>query len=318
MIDRIKDYFIKLMRPKHPLTFVHTDTDLSRIDTKTDLILSPSFYWCKKENLAIKSTYKAKKLAQSIFFSSLPEGNFTYRVFKSDDDFYFFAYDANKIYASLLSQGLKEEFLSRIYFAQTLIKSDIPVKISKDFVLTFQDDIAFVAPISYAKQTTTLNSLSIVPSRNYVRIKKRLMPRISTQNKTLPFAAGLISIWIICTLIPIFSDLGTIGDYEKKTNALFATHKLPQTSFELNAILKKYEKISQKQDAIRSTIAKISNYYATSDNHFTHIWMKKNIIYAQFVCNKERMDILRKSLQETFKDAKITQTSESFNLEFKL
>ncbi len=327
MINKAKTQFNAIrsklqqgFKTKLPLVFVHSDTDLSRIKTKTNFILSPSFYWCKKETLAIKSTYKAKKLAQSIFFSNLPSGDFSYKVFKQDESFLFFAYDANKIYQSLLNQGLKDEFLGRIYFAQSLIKTSIPVKISENFVLMDKAGIIFVAPIALAKQTTTLSALGIEASSDYIHLRRRIalrMPKVSkvrAQNSSVVLVAALLGFWIISNITLAFLDLASISRYEEKTQKLFAQYKLPKTSFELDALRKKYEKIASKQEAIRKLVTRISSYYTTNDKHFVRISFSKNKLQAHFVDDGAS----KATLSKAFHDAKITQKEQGFVLEFEL
>jgi len=70
------------------LNFFITKNFGKKIDAKSDIILSPEFYWVKKVSLNVKFTNEVKKMAPSIFEGILPNGEFEYRVFRVSDNSY--------------------------------------------------------------------------------------------------------------------------------------------------------------------------------------------------------------------------------------
>ena len=86
---------------KYKTIFLDPSSDISSVEEKVNVILSPSLYWVKKLSLPLKKASEAHKLLPSIFEETLPLGNYNYSVYKKGDDFFAFAYDDKAIFRHL-------------------------------------------------------------------------------------------------------------------------------------------------------------------------------------------------------------------------
>lgn len=263
-----------------PVVFVHTDTNLSAVSEKTNLILSPAYYWCKKEDLEISSLRKAKKLAHSIFFGQLPEGDFAYKATKIEGEFFFFAYDKDKILNDLLSQGIKKELIGNIYFAQNECTSDKVCKISDRFALIHQDTMVSVMPLQYASDPQEFSSLDIELSNTYFKYRS---VGSGQSDKPLLAASLFISLWIIMEFAQEYRLSGEAQRLAELKSGLYKEFGLPATSFQRKSLKTKYETIETRQNRIREVLSKITSFKTTKSRYFEEIALEKESITAVFI-----------------------------------
>lgn len=284
-------------KPKSRATiFVHTDTDLSALKEKKDLILSPAFYWSKKEELAFFSLKKARKIAKSVFSSSLPQGNYKFLTTKEQNQYYFFAYNEKQILESLKSLGLKDEFLGDIFFAQDALRSTTPIKINDKLALCFDENIAFLTPLQLVTKYVELTQTLINPDKK--RVKLGLKIARQDGNRTFLWLNAFLVIWIICFVSLGIKNTSYLNSQEQIAQDLNTKYLFGKTSFELEAIKNQYKKISDFQDGLKTKLSDISSLNLDEKNHFEFINFDKNTMSATFVYEQEKKDFFMKILQK--------------------
>ncbi len=68
---------------QHKILFLDPNYPAVCGDEKVDIILSPSLYWIKKISLPLNSLREVRTLLPSIFEDMLPDGIYSYSVYKN-------------------------------------------------------------------------------------------------------------------------------------------------------------------------------------------------------------------------------------------
>ncbi|MCV6607168.1 MAG: hypothetical protein OIF32_03055 [Campylobacterales bacterium] len=324
LIEKIKTFDYKNLDLKkieslvkntnRPVCFVHSDSDLTGVREKTNLILSPAYYWCKKEELEIDSLRKAKKLTESIFFGHLPnEGKFDYKATKIDGEFFFFAYDKEKILKELLAQGIKREFIGNVYFAQNECTGERICKISDRFALIHQNAMVSVMPLQYAQNPTDFDMLDLTLSNTYFKYRSTGGGAADDKNFFIPI--GFILLWIIMEIVSGSSLSSDLEKLENEKSSLVKKYGLPGTSFQRKALKDKYTVINKKQNKIREIFTNITSFTTDKENYFKDISLSKKEIKAVFIYNKTEV---REKLEKRLKGGSFTQSEKEITIRFKL
>ncbi len=300
-----------LRNSDRPIIFVHSDTDLNGVNEKSNLILSPAYYWCKRESLEINSLRKAGKLTQSIFFGQLPDGNFHYKATKIGGEFFFFAYDKDKILEDLLAQGIKKEHIGNVYFAQNECTADKVCKISERFALIHQDTMVSIMPLQYAKDPKDFDTLNLTLSNTYFKYRNT----VAGSDKNLIIPAGFIAVWIILEMVQGSRLSDEVSRLESRQTALVKKYKLPETTFQRNAIKDKFSSIEKSQNKIRQILTDITSFQTSKEGYFESISFDKKEIKAVFVYTNETMAT---QLKSSLKGADITQQDKKITVSYKL
>ena len=125
---------------------------------KLDIILSPSFYWVREENLPVKYEYQAKPLIPSLFDGIIPEGEYSYECIKvKEGRFLVFAYSSKDIIIAIENLGLKLSQVRDVYFAQLCFKEiEKPLEIDSKNALIIQNGLLNIIPIELINESEPL------------------------------------------------------------------------------------------------------------------------------------------------------------------
>ena len=241
--------------------FIHDiDSDLSHIDKPCNIVLSPMFYWVKKESLPVNSVNKASKIAPSCFGAQVPEGDYEYFAIKDNEDnsFILFAYDLNKIANVLKNSNIDLSLISKIYFIQNEFTSDI-VKISDDKCLYKRDGIYVILPISLLKEDIVIDPLEVA-IRNIKNSKHNININLddsAINSKHINIL--MVSIFII-TLSLAIKYLILKDDYNKavqKEKVIINTYNIPTSSLQLKSIKKSLTNKLSRETRIKENIQNV-------------------------------------------------------------
>ena len=223
-----------------------------KLDKRSDIILSPEFYWVIKRKLPVKTPREARKLCDSLFDGILPKGEYEYKVIKEDEFFYIFAYDSEFIIKTLKSIGLDLSKVNAIYLAQNELLKGIAYNF-EDRAYIEQDGIF----VSLPKNLVTNDTKDI----NEVEFTKLSGIKISLERysslidkRTLNIIMSLTMIFITLTLFELFLYKKEYDTTVKTKELLYEKYNLPKTSWQINAIKEKVDKIFKKEIAIRDEI----------------------------------------------------------------
>ena len=204
------------MKKNSDIIFIHTNNAYDLGNGRYNIILSPAFYWIKKENVGVGSIFSAKKIASAVFEGEIPENEYKYFAKKTSQkgEYYFFAYNEKEILNKLKTLGVEIRNIKAIYFAQNEFE-DIanPISINKKTAIIQKDGIISLAPANFIKE---------------ILQKSQKLQYII--NRELVFDASAKVAHMIHSDLEIFNSF-------KKTQIAFMLHIQPET---LSRVLKKF------------------------------------------------------------------------------
>ncbi len=268
------------------------------------LILSPQFYWVKRVKLPVKSLYKAKKLAPSVFEGSLPENEeYFYEVEyeKERDTFIVIAYSKEYIYKSIREKIAPTAKIRGIYFAQyELGELKTCISIDKDISLGNVDGLLIQVPTA------------CVQSDDNVR---KYLPKVNLSNKKIKIenlddSSGgienyvsyfvILGLFLLSQVFTYFAYSRDLSYYDRKKDEIIAKYDLPKTSFQLNSIKKSMQKSLKEQKTIKNTMIKLDSIPLQNDEKYMDIVIKKDIASFHIKTKKQRAEQLLAEFKKEF------------------
>lgn len=285
----------------------HTENFPESIEgSKIELILSPSLYWVKKLSLPVKYISDVKKLLPSIFEDILPEGNYSYAVFKEDEGYLAFAYEDKKIIEELAKKDLAISSVSNVYFAQTELIGSAPCKINEQEVLVVEDELLFIAPSSWfgSLEMLSLNDLSL--SKKTIKLQQ--FSHI-IDNRSLYKIGALLGMFIALLLVEIFITSQKIDGVSAEKEKVFEKYQLYPTMMQNRTVLQEYTSRFAKQTKLRDLIEAVLNIRLNKDQKIKTIRYKNKVLHVVFegldqLASKKVLGSLesyKKSIKSSFK-----------------
>lgn len=258
--SNIQKLFSKKKSNSKILVFIDKDNSVA-LQTNVEVILSPTFYWVKKEQLPVKKATQAKKLLPAIFDGSLPEGEYKYIAENAEESgwFYIYAYDELKIADELESLNVDLSKIKKIHFAQSYIKEcEKAVDLNNGYALVNDNGILCRLPKSLVNES--------IPLENFLKsAKKHKAPSIFI-SKRLPFSVDpstlikfAVAIFIVAVLYvaEYAIYLKTYNDLLSKNSSLYEKYNIPKTGYQRRARIKKLESIKSEIISQREILSKI-------------------------------------------------------------
>jgi hypothetical protein len=235
--------------------YIDTDTPAVKSEEMLDIILSPAYYWVKRQPLPVRYLREARKLLPSLFEDTLPKGHYSYTAYKEGDDYLLFAYSDKTILDALAAKGIKSSQIHKVYFAQSEFGTmETPLQVDTQSALSIQGGIVVKLPLQFTREAVPLdlNAHRVSPYdidlARYAHIAdQRIIARISVFMALLTLLFG--TEWAI-----VAAKTGTL---ETKRTELFDRYGLPSTAIQNEAILKRLEKRYAEQSALRDATAKL-------------------------------------------------------------
>jgi len=253
---------------------------------KTVLVLSPSFYWFHKEKLNIPIS-QAKKIAPSTFEGIIPEGNYSYYVEKVGDEYWFFAYQDEKILEKLNQLGIKPSAISKVYPAQLVLKDkNIPPIKMGNKVLINQDGTIISMPKKLVNSPSKfLNEVPLTLPKKALPLKTYSSALISEE---MLFKFSIVTfLFILAYAIQVFLEKRDLAKLINAKHQLIQKYQLPPTSIQLKSIISSLQKIQTQQLKIRDQLDALLRLPLLPGEHFLKIDFGK-IISFEVVLNKPR------------------------------
>jgi hypothetical protein len=252
-----------------------------------DIVLSPQFYILKKEQLPIKYSYQAKRLAPSILEEYLDHNkDYEYVVQKSKDGWKFFAYAPQDIEEFLYEFfDIPANKIGQVYFADQLntVLSKAPIELDENNALAILDSQATIVPKSmlevdeYAKFNKKLR-----PKGGFsFKSSKKLKEGNKTTNKSSIIIAILLSLIAIAYIVEGFSYKKATKIYQDKLLAFYEDSPELQSKLTRDSIKAKYEAIEKKQRSIREQLKNLSKL-SSKKTILENLVLNKDNIEASF------------------------------------
>ncbi len=278
-----------------------------------DIILSPQFYISRREQLPVKSTFQAKKLAPSILEEYLSsEYDYEYLVEKDGDSWLLYAYSPREIEEFLMSCcDIEKHKIGKIYFADQLKSrlSKQPIGVDEQNALTLIDDRATIVP------------RSIIDSDNYIKFTKGLRPDKSFKYNSYSNSSGNDAIskeYIMLSVLLILLSLAFLiegFDYKKslkiennKLSDIYNKYPQLQSKLTRDSIGEKYESIEKSERAKRELLDTLSQL-TSKKSILTKLEISDNRYTANFKVDKA--EIKRVKSIATASNLKVTKADSS-------
>ena len=288
----------KTANNRKDIVFVTKD-NVPILTRKSDIILSPEFYWVIKKKLQIKHVWQVKKICSSLFDGLLSEGNYEYRVVKTNDAFLLFAYDSRYIFSHLKQMGMNTDLIDTIRFSQNEFPKENIYRIG-DKVLIAENDIFMLLP------KTLVNVESI--EMKYANFERLSNIKISLDKYNLfmdkrSFNVIVISLilYISFQFIEVLLHNNSLTKIQNTQSELYQKYNLPSTSWQIGAIKKKLLDKHSEQIALRHTINQMFEIPLAKDDFFTKLYFeKKEISFSISLKDTQEVEAIKKNLSQTF------------------
>jgi len=267
------------------------------------VVLSPQFYWVKRVKLPVKSEYKAKKLAPSVFEGSLPEGEEYFYDVKHEKDrgtFIVIAYSKEYIYNAIREKFSPSAKIKGVYFAQYELEGlKSCIAIDKDISLGNVDGLLIQVP-----------SVCVYSDDNV----RKYIPKISLSTKKIKIdnlqASGDVGdylYYIVFLVLFLLSQILTysayksdLNFYDKQKIQITSKYHLPKTSFELNSIKKSLKKTLKEQRSMKNALIKLDKISFLKEEKIVSVVLKKGGGVFQIKTTKADVDVLLEKIKKEF------------------
>jgi len=241
------------------LLMVHHTTDGSAFrNERIDLILSPAYYWVRREEVGALSPFAARKIAPSIFHGLIPEGEYHYRVMKTDvkEEALFFAYDEAEIARRLKAQGFDLSLIRNVYLAQNeLSMMTTPLLLDDESALIMRENIIVAVPRILCREAEALNPEGLKLSK--FRLNLRSVNAFGIKSGQLYGMSAVVLIALLGSSVEYWRLSGALEAYEMRQVAAIEEAKLPNTSFQRKAIKKGLIKRVNAHEKLKKTLVKV-------------------------------------------------------------
>lgn len=247
-----------------------------QVEGKVNIILSPSLYWVKKISLPVKYTREVKKLLPSLFEDILPEGNYSYYVYKEDDAYVVFAYEDKMILELMAEKGISPSQVANIYFAQSEFCSlDGAYKINDKQILMIKDGIVIVVPSYWVKEAAPLQLDDLKVSKHTIVLQQfnHILKKSSF------YKIGFVLLFLIVVIFgEWFITLNKATHIADQRNAIFTKYGLKPTMMQNSAIDAQLQKIYEKQMKLRKYIETFLKLHLAKDEKISYIGFDSKVL----------------------------------------
>ncbi len=285
------------------------------LDESVNVILSPSLYWVKKVSLPIKYVREAKSLLPSLFEDTLPDGTYSYSVYKKDDDFFIFAYEDKLILETLSQKGISPTKVNSVCFAQSELNNiDGAIKINEFQSIYIKDDIVILVPCCWIEESGTLNIANVTLSKH--RIKLKQFSHI-VNDKSLYMLASIFTLLILLMSVEYFITEQKLSSTLELKDELFEKNGLKSTIMQNRSMLKEYKRTHLTQMKLRELMAVVLSFKLKKDEKLSLINLKgkKLIVEIDGVKNSDEIKKVIKSKNIKYKS---TLKDKSLHLEIEI
>ena len=283
--------------------FVDTDSPVTLLDGKVNIILSPALYWVKRVSLPVKYLHEVKPLIPSLFEDQLPEGKYSYTAYKDGEDFLIFAYNDKEILDLITSKEINSANINNIYLAQSEFKDlQAPVRISENSILSVQDGVVVKLPALLAPDAPQLDLSEHHFSKQAIHLTR--FNQIADKRSQVIFASILIFL-IVMFATEWLITASKVDNIMEKQAAVFSEHNLQSTFFQNEAIQAKLNAIFERQTRIREIFNLALTIKLKDDEQMQQIVLEKNkIVIAIKTPSEARGQKSLSKLQKRFKRTK--------------
>lgn len=250
---------------KRPLFYISKQSN-TFMETSSDVVLSPEFYWVKGIELNQATKRQIKSMAASVFSGYLPKGEYRYEVWHiKDNRWVIAAYDKEAIIKELTKRGIHTKKIIKVYLAQSLhvLLEKSLVNVEEKSTLALVDGI-----VCYFEGETFSNAYPLTEALKKLELK-RPVDFGSMQDEVIPrttyYQLLVLGMTILSTfIISLWTSFQHIEHIKEEKKELLANSGLPSTSFERDSILaplKKKASLRQETYLVLQRLKRLSHFY---------------------------------------------------------
>ena len=264
-------------------------------EEKVNIILSPSLYWVKKISLPVKHERDAKKLLPSLFEDTLPEGSYSYSVYRRGDEFLIFAYEDKKILEVISKAGIMISNVVGVYFAQSVLE-DLKgaMKVNETQSIYVKDGIVLLVPCCWIEESGKLNLSDIVLSKHKISLHQY---GHLADNSGFTKVGAVLFVFTLILFAQYFLVKNRADKILDSKSKVFEKYHLKSTSFQNAAMLKKYKKIDIKQRRFRRYISYVLHLKLHGGEKLSKVNLDKTSLKVEFLnATKSTLSLVQKRL----------------------
>ena len=298
------------------LVFVDTQSVDVHSEEKLDIILSPRYYWVKRQVLPVKYLRDVKKLLPSLFEDTLEEGKYSYSAYKEGEEYLLFAYKDKEILDQLSACGIEAHHINKIYFAQSEFDTiETPVSFD-DEVLFVKDGVVVQLPRVLVEESNDVNLESHELSNHTINLARYSHIADDTSMRKFMIFMGVLIALFASEWIIVESKLANI---ETLQEGVFEKEGLRASTIQNRAILTRLDKRYTRQKAIRELSGMFLDIKLQGKERLIRLELVKNKIVAEFtVPDEKRVSVLSALVSKTSKKYKKRYEKEILRFEVAL
>ena len=274
-----------LFNPPAETIFVDTQTPSVETEKMLDVILSPAYYWVKRQSLPVRYLREVKKLLPSLFEDTLPEGHYSYTAYRDGEAYMLFAYNDRFILERLGEKGIKASQIRNVYFAQSEFDGmEAPLRIDDGNLMVVQNGIVVKLPAEFATGDSERLDVSNHKCSSQ-RVDLARYAHIADRGSMIRFGAlmGVLTLLVAAEWGIVASKSNEI---ESRRAELFSQYDLKSTTMQNEAILKRLEADYRTQSALRDVTAKLLALQLEKGEYMTRLEIKDATLHASFTLSK--------------------------------
>jgi len=279
---------LSLISSNGELILLYKNMPMPKKANSYDLVLSPQFYIVKNEQLPIKYSYQAKRLAASILDDYLDSNKqYEYIVQKTKDGWKFFAYSPKEVEEYLENNyNISAKKISQVYFADQLLSilSKAPISLDENSALALLDNQATIIPKSMLEDVQFVNFSKKLRPKGGFAFKSSQKAQKQT-NAGLDISSIAIAILLVLISLAYIAEAISYKNSEKKASQklslLYKDAPQLQSKLTRDAIKSKYQAIETKQRLIREQLKNFSKL-SSKKSLLESLTLNKNSLEASF------------------------------------
>ena len=309
-------------KERKPIYFVTKDFK-EKLFEKSNLVLSPEFYWAKKASLNLRYTYEASKMATSVFDGILPAGTFKFKIFKLDkNEFIFIAYDTQSIIKELESMGIDMHLVEKIYTAQSeFMDKDVALRINYTYAIASSEGVITYVPLKFLNPSIQISVDDVLEekklSTNYIYSKN--FQNININAKESNLILWLLAILVSMLFLNVLQTQRERNFLVEEKNGLVEKYNLPKTTFQIKSLQDELSRIDLQQDKLKVAIIYLGKFELSKKEFFSSLsYKKKNLKFSVKLDSIEKEQKFKKYITKKYKILKTSRFKRDYMIEVQL
>ena len=310
---------LKPLTKQNKPTFFVTKNFSEKLEVKSDILLSPEFYWIKTKTLNLRYTHEAKKMAPAVFHGFLPKGEYEYKVFKKEKNYYIFvAYDISWIKNELNNLDIDMSLIDRIYLLQSEF-IELEARVNDNYSLITLDGMIVYIPSKLLETQPSLHVKDLIEKK---KLSSGYIYRSKSVQKATSYFTQVLSLLIFLNAFVLLNAIKAYvdkSDLEKRKEEFIRHYNLPQTTFQIDSIKGELSVIENKQNTFKEALFYLNSFNLLSGEVFESFEFKADsITFILTLRDKKREELFKSYVKKRLKIISVKDENKTIFIEVKL